>query len=197
MVGRARRRLRSPATWTRACSAGRARRRAPPASRSAGSWRDTRDVLARERQSYQPWWRRAGYRALAHHRLVLAGSSALGAAQRGRLLSRRRSRRLGLPDRLPVRRPQLRPSGNDVWLFTGCVMDAWQRDVHAAAQRVVEATGAASRCRRPRAARAAAARSPCTRGSSEHRESDGDGGDGVDARRRADPRRLRRDAARP
>jgi glycolate oxidase iron-sulfur subunit len=36
----------------------------------------------------------------------------------------------------------LRPSGDDVWLFTGCVMDAWQRDVHADVQRVVEATGA-------------------------------------------------------
>jgi glycolate oxidase iron-sulfur subunit len=29
-----------------------------------------------------------------------------------------------------------------VWLFTGCVMDAWQRDVHAAVKRVVEASGA-------------------------------------------------------
>jgi glycolate oxidase iron-sulfur subunit len=102
----------------------------------------TRDVLASERQSYQPWWRRAGYRALAYHRLVLVGSSALGTAQRAKVLSRRRSRRLGLPEQLPVRRPQLRQSGDDVWLFTGCVMDAWQRDVHAAVQRVVEATGA-------------------------------------------------------
>ncbi|HEY2997969.1 MAG TPA: (Fe-S)-binding protein, partial [Acidimicrobiales bacterium] len=47
-----------------------------------------------------------------------------------------------LPARVPVRRPRLRPSGDDVWLFTGCVMDAWQRDVHADVQRVVEATGA-------------------------------------------------------
>ena len=49
--------------------------------------------------------------------------------------------RLGL-SRLPLRRPRLRPSGGDVWLFTGCVMDAWMRDVHAATQRVIEATGA-------------------------------------------------------
>jgi glycolate oxidase iron-sulfur subunit len=41
-----------------------------------------------------------------------------------------------------VRRPRLRASGTDVWLFTGCVMDAWMRDVHADVQRVVEATGA-------------------------------------------------------
>jgi glycolate oxidase iron-sulfur subunit len=102
----------------------------------------TRGVLARERQSYQPWWRRAGYRALAHHGLVLAGSSVLGVAQRTRLLSRARSQRLGLPERVPLRQPKLASSGVDVWLFTGCVMDAWQRDVHAAAKRVIEATGA-------------------------------------------------------
>ena len=29
-----------------------------------------------------------------------------------------------------------------MWLFTGCVMDAWQRDVHLAVQRVLEAAGA-------------------------------------------------------
>jgi glycolate oxidase iron-sulfur subunit len=100
----------------------------------------TRDVLARESTSYQPWWRRVGYRALAHHWLVLAGSSALGAAQRSRLLPRGRSRRLGVPAQVPMRRQPLQPSGSDVWLFTGCVMDAWQRDVHAAVKRVVEAT---------------------------------------------------------
>jgi glycolate oxidase iron-sulfur subunit len=82
-----------------------------------------------------------GLRALAHHRLLLAGSSLLGLAQRLRLLPRRLSRRLGLPDRLPVRRRALRPSGRDAWLFSGCVMDAWMRDVHADVQRVIEATG--------------------------------------------------------
>ncbi len=102
----------------------------------------TRDQVARARPSYQPWWRRAGYRALAHHRFVLAGSSALGVVQRSGLLTRARSRRLGLPDRVPVRRSRLAPSGNDVWLFTGCVMDAWQREVHAAVKRVIEAAGA-------------------------------------------------------
>jgi len=101
----------------------------------------TREVLARQRRSYQPWWRRAGYRVLAHHRLVLAGSTALGVAQRARLVSRARSRRLGLPERVSVQRPKLVPSGGQVWLYTGCVMDAWQREVHAAAMRVIEATG--------------------------------------------------------
>jgi glycolate oxidase iron-sulfur subunit len=83
------------------------------------------------------WWQRLGYRTLRHHRLLLAGSTALAVAQRLRLVPRR----LGLPE-LPVRRPRLQASGTDVWLFTGCVMDAWQRDVHAAVLRVVEATGA-------------------------------------------------------
>jgi glycolate oxidase iron-sulfur subunit len=44
--------------------------------------------------------------------------------------------------RLPVRQPALQSSGTDDWLFTGCVMDAWQRPVHAATQAVVETTGA-------------------------------------------------------
>jgi glycolate oxidase iron-sulfur subunit len=50
-------------------------------------------------------------------------------------------RRLGLPP-LPLRRTRLEPSGSDVWLFTGCVMDAWMRPTHAAAQRVIETAGA-------------------------------------------------------
>jgi glycolate oxidase iron-sulfur subunit len=85
---------------------------------------------------------RLGLRALRHHRLVLAGSTLAAVAQRLRLLPTRLSARAGLPARLPLRRPRLRPSGTDVWLFTGCVMDAWMRDVHVDVQRVVEATGA-------------------------------------------------------
>ncbi len=79
-----------------------------------------------------PWWQRIGLRTLGHHGLLLAGSKALAVGQRARLVPRR----LGLP-RLPLRQPALRPSGTDVWLFTGCVMDAWQRSVHVAAQRVL------------------------------------------------------------
>jgi glycolate oxidase iron-sulfur subunit len=93
-------------------------------------------------RSAPPLALRAGLRTLRWHRLVLAGSTVLAAAQRLRLVSRRLSRRLGIPDRLPLRRPRLRPTGTDVWLFTGCVMDAWMRDVHADVQRVIEATGA-------------------------------------------------------
>ena len=84
-----------------------------------------------------PWWQRIAYRALGHHRLVLAGSSALALAQRLHLVPRRL--RLG---RLPIRRPAaLRPTGDEVWLFTGCVMDAWQRDVHHATAAVLGAIG--------------------------------------------------------
>jgi glycolate oxidase iron-sulfur subunit len=109
---------------------------------------DTKANLPRKRWPQQPIPRQealmgVGLRALAHHRLLLAGSSLLGLAQRLRLLPRRVSRRLGLPDRMPVRRAASpRASGTDVWLFTGCVMDAWMRDVHADVQRVIEATGA-------------------------------------------------------
>ena len=83
-----------------------------------------------------PWWQRIGLRTLGHHGLLLAGSKALAVGQRVRLVPRR----LGMP-RLPLRQPALRPSGSDVWLFTGCVMDAWQRSVHVAAQRVLHAAG--------------------------------------------------------
>lgn len=86
-----------------------------------------------------PWWQRLGLRALGRHRLLLAGSTALAAAQRLRLVP---SARVGLPRRLPLRRTPLVASGDDVYLFTGCVMDAWQRDTHHAVQRVIEATGA-------------------------------------------------------
>jgi glycolate oxidase iron-sulfur subunit len=89
-----------------------------------------------------PLWFRLALRSLRWHRLVLAGSSLLGVGQRLGLVRPSVSDRLGLPGRLPVRRRRLRASGSDVWLFTGCVMDAWMRDVHTAVQRVVEAAGA-------------------------------------------------------
>ena len=96
----------------------------------------TRSALVDEVR-YQPWWKRTAYRALGHHRLVLAGSSVAAVAQRAGLVPRRFS----LP-RLPLRRRPLVASGGDVWLFTGCVMDAWQRETHRAVQRVLEAAGA-------------------------------------------------------
>lgn len=128
----------------------------------------TRVTLATETR-YQPWWRRLGYRLLGHHRLLLAGSSLLAVAQRLHLLpvaagprpgalapdvgataptsdaSSKRPGRLPLLPRLAVRREGLEPTGDDVWLFTGCVMDAWQRPVHAATMRVLGAAGAGVR----------------------------------------------------
>jgi glycolate oxidase iron-sulfur subunit len=92
----------------------------------------TREALT-EAHRYTPRWQRAGYRLLGHRRLLAAGSSALAAAQRARLVPRR----LGLP-RLPLVRRPLRTTGTDVWLFTGCVMDAWLRPVH---QAVVDVLG--------------------------------------------------------
>jgi glycolate oxidase iron-sulfur subunit len=95
-----------------------------------------REALATETR-YQPWWRRAGYRMLGHHRLLLVLSTLLAVVQRLHLVPKR----LGLP-RLPLRRTPLQASGRDAWLFTGCVMDAWMRPTHAAALRVMQATGA-------------------------------------------------------
>ena len=85
---------------------------------------------------------RAGFTVLGHHRLLLVGSTILALAQRLRIVPKR----FGL-GRLPIRRgPALQSSAPDdvadTWLFTGCVMDAWQRPTHRATQRVVEATGA-------------------------------------------------------
>ena len=88
------------------------------------------------------------------HRLLLAGSTALALAQRLRLVPKR----LGCPG-LPLRRgAAVEPTGEDVWLFTGCVMDAWIRDTHRATAVVLDAMGSAMRSRTGR--RHAVA--PCT-----------------------------------
>jgi glycolate oxidase iron-sulfur subunit len=72
---------------------------------------------------------------LARHRALLVGSTALAAAQRLHLVPRR----LGL-GRLPLRRgPEVSATGDEVWLFTGCVMDAWLRGTHRATARVLDA----------------------------------------------------------
>lgn len=73
-----------------------------------------------------PRWQRAAFAVLPRHRLLLAGSTLLAVAQRLHLVPER----AGLA-RLPLRRPSaIRATGTDVWLFTGCVMDAWLRDTH-------------------------------------------------------------------
>jgi glycolate oxidase iron-sulfur subunit len=95
----------------------------------------TRESLA-DAHLVTPRWQRWAYRALEHPRLLRMGTSVMALAQRAHLVPRR----LGLA-RLPVRSHPMVESGHDVWLFTGCVMDAWQRDVHVDGQRVLEAAG--------------------------------------------------------
>ena len=99
----------------------------------------TRDSLAAAGK-LTPWWQRWGMKALGHHGLLLTASRALGAAQRAHLVPKRLTARFALPD-LPLKTEPLAPTGKDVWLFTGCVMDAWQRPVHAAAIRVLGRAG--------------------------------------------------------
>jgi glycolate oxidase iron-sulfur subunit len=89
-----------------------------------------------------PRWQRAAFRVLGHHRALLAGSIVLAAAQRVRLIPQR----FGL-GRLPLRRgpvpsPIRSVAAPDVWLFTGCVMDAWLRPTHRNTGTLIEATGA-------------------------------------------------------
>jgi glycolate oxidase iron-sulfur subunit len=81
---------------------------------------------------------RLAFRGLAIGWLVRGVSRLAAVAQRLGLVP---SRRLGLPRRLPLREAPLVATGSDVWLFTGCVMDAWQRSVHADALATVTATG--------------------------------------------------------
>ncbi len=112
----------------------------------------TREALATQTR-YQPRLRRLAYRALGMPRLLGLGSRLLGLSQRlglmrlVALVGRARPFRqlaamtASLP-RVPVRQSPLTASGDDVWLFTGCVMDAWMRDTHRAVQSVIEAAGA-------------------------------------------------------
>jgi glycolate oxidase iron-sulfur subunit len=75
---------------------------------------------------------------LPRHWLLIALSWFVLIGQRLHLVPKR----LGLP-RLSLQ-PLDVPVGGapDAWLFTGCVMDAWMRDTHRAAARVMRATGA-------------------------------------------------------
>ena len=120
------------------CIQCRACETACPSDVPFGHLMETTKEVVETAQRRAPWWLKLGLRGLAHPRLLRFGSSSLAVAQRLRLVP---SRRLGLPQRLPIRRPALRASGDDVLLFTGCVMDAWQRDIHLATQDVIEATG--------------------------------------------------------
>jgi glycolate oxidase iron-sulfur subunit len=95
-----------------------------------------RETLAAQHR-ITPRWQRLGFSVLPRHRLLLAGSTMLAVAQRLHLVPKR----AGLP-RLPLRRgASVQGTGGDVWLFTGCVMDAWLRDTHRSTAKVLDHLG--------------------------------------------------------
>ena len=97
-----------------------------------------KNELAAQHRS-APWWQRFSLRLLRHHRLLLIGTPILAVAQRLHLIPKRAGLST-LPMRLgpPVVATSLAP---DVWLFTGCVMDAWQRSTHRSVAALIEAAG--------------------------------------------------------
>jgi glycolate oxidase iron-sulfur subunit len=106
-----------------------------------------RAALQRDRAATRPMTRRIGewfgYRVvLPRHRLLLALTWLLVVAQRLRLVPRRFS--LPRIDTRALREPLVAVPAveADTYLFTGCVMDAWERNVHRAALRVMRAAGA-------------------------------------------------------
>ena len=105
----------------------------------------TTERVAATEPSTRRWARRAVVASLGRHRLVLAGATLVAAAQRVPGVGRRVPTR----SRLPLRRPPLRiprtPAGDEVWLLTGCVMDAVGRGVHQATVDLLVAAGFAPR----------------------------------------------------
>ncbi len=97
----------------------------------------TRDALASFSTGHRPSVVRRALEWLAldvvlvRHRLLLAMTWLLWAGQRLHLLPRR----FGIPRlrRASLRAPLEGDAAATVVLFPGCVMDAWQRDVHRAA----------------------------------------------------------------
>jgi glycolate oxidase iron-sulfur subunit len=75
---------------------------------------------------------------LPRHWLVLAGTWMLLVGQRLHVVPKR----FGFP-RMSLRTLAVPVGGQpDAWLFTGCVMDAWMRDTHRNAARVMRGAGA-------------------------------------------------------
>jgi glycolate oxidase iron-sulfur subunit len=87
-----------------------------------------------------PWWQRLAFACLGRPGLLRTLTTMGAAIQRARLIPGPIARRMALP-RLPFGQSPLSGTGEDVWLFTGCVMDAWQRPVHRAAMAVLAAMG--------------------------------------------------------
>lgn len=96
----------------------------------------TRETLAGSHRM-TPRWQRLALKPLTRPKLLGLGFSALSVAQRLRVLPDR----LGISGSIPFRQDPLPTTGDDVYLFTGCVLDAMQRDVHRAALQVLNKAG--------------------------------------------------------
>jgi glycolate oxidase iron-sulfur subunit len=107
-----------------------------PAGVKFGSMMTSTRVALAEQAATVPRLQRWAFRLLDTPRTLNSMSRALAVVQRFRLVPKR----VGLA-RLPVLQRRLRSSGDDVWLHTGCVMDAWLRSTHASVQSVLEAMG--------------------------------------------------------
>lgn len=106
----------------------------PSGVRFGSMMESTRAALASDGTHRAPPWVRAGLRALDRPLLLRAGVLAAGWAARATRSRPAVAARVPVPPTVTARRPRLRPSttaGEAVWLFTGCVMDAAQRQVHA------------------------------------------------------------------
>lgn len=119
----------------------------------------TRSTLVETGRLELPRWTRIGVRLLDHRRILGFGVAMLVALRRlpgaTRLLDRSATTRrisASVPKSRPLRQPPLRVAGwessaesgegsDEVWLMTGCVMDAVQREVHQATVDVLEAVG--------------------------------------------------------
>ncbi|MCH1512575.1 MAG: (Fe-S)-binding protein [Acidimicrobiales bacterium] len=96
----------------------------------------TRKTLVQENRIL-PRWQRIPYHVLTRPRLLRFLSRLLTIANKVHLIPKR----FAIPKNIPFFNKPLIPSGTDVYLFTGCVMDAWQRETHQAGKRVLEHLG--------------------------------------------------------
>ena len=107
-----------------------------PAGVPFGSMMTQTRIALAEQAGSVPRLQRMAFRLLDTPRTLNMVSRALAVTQRLKLVPRR----FGLAQ-LPVVQRRMRSSGDDVWLHTGCVMDAWQRSTHAATKAILEAMG--------------------------------------------------------
>lgn len=100
----------------------------------------TRRSLAQQDRELSPRWLRLALIPLAWPKTLRLGSALLAVVQRVGVPTTR----FGVPA-LPLRRSPLKGTGTDVWLHTGCVMDAWYRPVHQACLEVLTTMGIGAR----------------------------------------------------